>query len=265
MTCSLRILVILLISTVAASADTPVKMIAHRGGVVSDQIIENNRASIEAAVERGYWMLEVDVRRTRDGVPIAQHDGTFRRYYDDPRRVGELTWEEASQLKASPGGESPLRLTDYLEACDGRVKIMLDVKGEKEPLPTAYLQEIERVMRKHQQLDTAYMIGTEEAKQFFLGKLRISRGYDDIISARANGEDVASRYFYFPRGSKFTEQQIAKALTLGVPVVPSVNTFHYPAKEHMVRARADINRMLQGGVTQFQIDSVYDQRLQPQN
>ena len=44
----------------AAMADNPVRLIAHRGGVVNERIIENNLASIEAAVERGYWMLEVN-------------------------------------------------------------------------------------------------------------------------------------------------------------------------------------------------------------
>ncbi len=260
MTCCLRIL--LTVTAVTAStrtlADEPVKLIAHRGGVVTDEIIENNRAAIEEAVRRGYWMVEVDVRRTRDGVPIAHHDGTFQRYYGDPGSVGELTWEEVSQLKSTPGGESPLRLTDYLAACDGRLRIMLDVKAEKEPLPPEYLQAIEDAMRQHGQLKSAYLIGVEESKQHFLGKLRISRRYDDIVAARQRGEDVGSRYFFFPRGGTFTTDRIRQAMQLGVPVVPSVNTFHYPAADRHTQARRDIERMLAGGVTEFQIDSIYD-------
>lgn len=261
MTRCLTLLIAVAAVSNAGAADTPVRLIAHRGGVVSDQIIENNLAAIEAAVERGYWMVEVDVRRTRDGVPIAHHDGTFQRYYNDPRTVQEVTWQEASQLKATPGGESPLRLTDYLKACDGRLHIMLDVKGEKQKLPPEYLQQIEDVMRQYHQLSTAYMIGVEEAKQHFLGKLRISRKYDEIVAARQRGEDVSSRYFFFPRGRTFTSDNIQAALQLGVPVVPSVNTFHYPAADRTSQAREDIKRMLDGGVTEFQIDSVYDRWL----
>ncbi|CAD7694747.1 unnamed protein product, partial [Ostreobium quekettii] len=183
------------------------------------------------------------------------------RYYNDSRKVGELTWEEVSQLKATPGGESPLRLTDYLAACKGRLRIMLDIKGEKQKLPREYLQQIEDAMRQHHQLSQAYMIGVEEAKQHFRGKLRMSRGFDDIVAARERGEDVASLYFYFPRGRTFTSEDIKAALRLGVPVVPSVNTFHYPAAERMQQSRVDIERMLKGGITEFQIDSVFDQWL----
>ena len=257
----LRILLSFVAAVQVSAGDTPVRLIAHRGGVVDDQIIENNRAYIEAAVERGYWMLEVDVRRTRDNVPIAHHDSTFQRYYEDRRSVGDLSWNEVSVLRANPGGESPLRLSDYLAVCDGRVRIMLDIKSEKSPLPEKFLQEIERVMREHGQLDQAYLIGAEEARQYFLGKLRVSGGYDDIVAARKRGEDVDSRYFYFPRGRTFTSDDIVRALQLGVPVVPSINTFHYPAAERMTQAREDIDRMRRGEVTEFQIDSIYDQWL----
>ena len=44
--------------TQAASA----KIIAHRGGVVGDEFAENSPASLEAAVDRDYWMIEVDIR-----------------------------------------------------------------------------------------------------------------------------------------------------------------------------------------------------------
>jgi hypothetical protein len=46
------------------------RLIAHRGGIVDESHAENSPGSIEAAIKRGYWMLEVDIRRTRDGEPI---------------------------------------------------------------------------------------------------------------------------------------------------------------------------------------------------
>jgi len=235
-----------------------IHLIAHRGGVVSEDIIENNRGAIEAAVDRGYWMAEVDVRRTKDGVSVAHHDADFRRYYGDPRRLADMTWKEISALRSTPGNEAPLRLADYLEICDGRLRIMLDIKGGKEPLPQTYLQEIERVMVQHRQLDSAYMIGVEEAKQFFAGKLRISSSYETIQAKKKRGQDVQSRYFLFPRGRLASAQEIERGLALGVAVVPSINTFHYPRADRLSAARRDIDRLLKAGVTEFQIDSVYD-------
>src|SRR5688572_16882286 len=50
------------------------KLIAHRGGVVEDKNPENSPSAIEEAISRGYWMIEVDIRETKDGIAIAQHD-----------------------------------------------------------------------------------------------------------------------------------------------------------------------------------------------
>jgi hypothetical protein len=47
-----------------------------------------------------------------------------------------------------------------------------------------------------------------------------------------------------------------------VPVVPSVNIFHYAGlDDHFKAAESDIRRLRQLGVTEFQIDSVYDRWL----
>jgi glycerophosphoryl diester phosphodiesterase len=57
--------------------DDRIHLIAHRGGIVDDTHPENSPASVEAAIQRGYWMLEVDIRRTRDGRAVVQHDANF--------------------------------------------------------------------------------------------------------------------------------------------------------------------------------------------
>ncbi len=49
-----------------------------------------------------------------------------------------------------------------------------------------------------------------------------------------------------------------QAQQAGVPVVPSVNIFHYATKDHTPLAARDIRRLRALGVTQFQIDSVYE-------
>ena len=240
-------------------ADEPIRMIAHRGGVVTDSIIENNLAAIEAAVERGYWMVEVDVRNSKDGVAVVHHDADFKRYYGDSRRVVDLTWDQISELRATPGNERPLTLAEYLKACDGRLRIMLDVKGRD--LPESFVEGIERTLRENQQLQTTYVIGAAEAKQRLTGKAIVSRSYDQIVAAKNRGEDISNRYFLFPRGKLLKEPEVQKGIELGVPVVPSINIFHYLGINHKLRAKQDIERLRNAGVTEFQIDSVYDQWL----
>jgi glycerophosphoryl diester phosphodiesterase len=49
-------------------------LIAHRGGVITETSPECSLAAIELAAESGYAMVELDVQRSRDGVPIVFHD-----------------------------------------------------------------------------------------------------------------------------------------------------------------------------------------------
>src|SRR5690606_38159484 len=85
--------------------------------------------SIQAAIDRGYWMIEVDIRRTKDGEPIIHHDQDFKRFYGNLEKVADLTWTEIGRLKASPGGTSPLHFRYVCKMCDGKIRLMLDIKG----------------------------------------------------------------------------------------------------------------------------------------
>jgi len=63
------------------AGQTPLRLIAHRGGIVDDRYAENSSAAVEAAIARGYWMLEVGVRESKDGKLVAQHDPDFNRFF----------------------------------------------------------------------------------------------------------------------------------------------------------------------------------------
>lgn len=47
------------------------KLIGHRGGVVDSSYTENSMPALETAVKRGYYMVETDVRLTKDNQLIA--------------------------------------------------------------------------------------------------------------------------------------------------------------------------------------------------
>src|SRR5690606_37511719 len=69
-------------------------LIAHRGGVVDSSNAENSLPALQHAIERGYWMVELDLRLTKDSVLIIQHDNHFRRYYHMDKPVSAMTWKE---------------------------------------------------------------------------------------------------------------------------------------------------------------------------
>lgn len=116
--------------------------VAHRGASVAAP--ENTLAAVRAAAALGADMVEVDVRRTRDGALVLVHDATLTRTTDaarvlpsrGPWRVGDLTLAEVRRLDAG-GAHSPVHagepvptLTDVLDlAGDLGLGVQLELKA----------------------------------------------------------------------------------------------------------------------------------------
>ena len=238
------------------ATDNSLKLIAHRGGIVDPNYAENSPGAVEAAIRRGYWMIETDVRESKDGHLVVQHDPDFTDFYGDPRLVADMTWDEIKQLRAEPGGSRPIEFHELAALCKGRMRLMMDTKPPSHP--EAFYCSMEASLRENDLLDSAYFIGTEESQAWFKGKCRIGVNRDTLRLAAA-GEDVSKLYFLFEHGRTLDAEGVALARKLGVPAVVSINIFHYDdTADHVKGARADTERLLGQGVTHFQIDSIYD-------
>ena len=79
-----------------------------------------------------------------------------------------------------------------------------------------------------------------------------------MIDKFANGEDVACHYFLFDDGAKMNSSVIKMCQSLHITVVPSVNFFHYRRENPIRWAKRDIEFLKECGVTEFQIDSDFD-------
>ncbi|MEU0246625.1 glycerophosphodiester phosphodiesterase [Streptomyces sp. NPDC006235] len=99
-----------------------VTAVAHRGDPYRHR--ENTVASLRSALGRGADAVEIDVRLTRDGVPVLLHDDTLKRLWELERPVLALSWEEVRGL--TDGGVPTL--TEALAATDGH-RVMIDLPG----------------------------------------------------------------------------------------------------------------------------------------
>ncbi len=118
---------------------------------------------------------------------------------------------------------------------------------------------MESALSENGLLASAYVIGTPQSRAWFEGKALVGVGRERLRAAVESGEDVAERYFLFEHGRDLDAETVRHAQRLGVTVVPSINIFHYDdLDDHMSAAEADVKRMLELGVTEFQIDSPYD-------
>src|SRR4051794_314397 len=71
-------------------------IIAHRGA--SAWAPENTLAAFEMAMESGADGIELDVRLSRDGVPVVIHDATLRRVGGRNKRVACISAAELTQV-----------------------------------------------------------------------------------------------------------------------------------------------------------------------
>ncbi len=234
------------------------KLIAHRGGIVEGKYNEFDPASIQEAIDQGYYMLEVDVQETKDGVLILNHDNTFFRFYNNPRQVNEMTWEEVKKLRPLNGKDyHPLSFEELAKMCSGKIQLMIDVKRNS---PPEFYYKLGNIMRKYDLMKDAYFIDYD-ARKYFWGEAKFSiqdKEIEDIKSKFWEGEDVACHYFLFDAGTRLTSSVIKMCQKANITVVPSVNFGHYHFEDAGRGAKRDIEFLKACGVTEFQIDSDFD-------
>lgn len=118
--------------------DGRVMVVAHRA-CWSAGAPENSLASIARCIAIGADMIEIDIRLTKDGIPVLMHDETIDRTTSGSGKVSDLTYEEIShvRLRRGAGGDKALvseetvpTLRDVLQLTRGAILINLDVKAD---------------------------------------------------------------------------------------------------------------------------------------
>lgn len=240
-------------------------LIAHRGGYVTDKAPENSIAAIELAAERGYTMLEVDVRYTKDGVIVCFHDNDMMQDVGIIGVIEDFTFDELSKLRYKDTDERIITLDEYLErSTKYKMGIMLDIKAvDTNRNEDMFFKGIADLIEKHGLTNSTVTISREPlAEKYLKGKafLRMTHEEFDNI-ARGRRVDVSEKiWFDWPRF--ITDEMVDLIHKKGCLIMPSINIFHYdvyPQNERMERAKKDIHRMINTGVDAYQIDGVYDE------
>jgi glycerophosphoryl diester phosphodiesterase len=99
-----------------------VTAVAHRGDPY--RVRENTLPSLRSALARGADAVEVDVRLTRDRVPVLLHDATLDRLWKHDRPLSSLSADEVRELTA---GGVPTLADALAQTADARV--MIDLPG----------------------------------------------------------------------------------------------------------------------------------------
>ena len=102
---------------------------------------ENSIPAIERAIKVGMDMVELDVRRTKDGVLVLCHDAAIQSTTTGTGAIADLTYDQICQYdmrlrvnnNAVISGVHIPRLVDALKACKGRIFVNLDLAKTEIP------------------------------------------------------------------------------------------------------------------------------------
>jgi len=122
------------------------RIVAHRGA--SADRPECTLSAIRRAVEVGAHVVEIDVRTSEDGVLFLLHDSTLDRTTNGTGPANERTMAELKELDAGGWfneiyrGERIPTLGEALEACRGKIDVLLDLKDTGETYAKAVADDV---------------------------------------------------------------------------------------------------------------------------
>ena len=223
-------------SLATRTPNTDILVIAHRG--VKMQAPENTLAAIQKAIELGYDYVELDVRFTKDDVPVLMHDPTLDRTTDCSGMLRDYTLEQLGECDAGISysekfaGERVPTLKQALKFMQGKIKFYLDQKEA----PTE--QEM-AILRAHDFLPNNINIhGQADAFLALDPEAPVMRGFP------ADG-DMDNFFATTPLPFSFnsdcrtvTKEQIASAHAHGVRVFCNVLLEIFPQEEIKMMRRA---------------------------
>jgi len=173
-------------------------VIAHR--TLAGGTPENSLEGIREAKVQGADYVEVDVRRTREGVPVLMHDPTLLRTGWRPRRVRSMTLNDVARVKLRGGHVLPTLADALAQAADG-LGFALDTKDPgAAPATLAAIHDADMADRvllwsQHEEAVRHYVArapaGTEVALlRDTRSRMETERYFDDAVALGATAVSV---------------------------------------------------------------------------
>lgn len=129
---------------------TFLRPIAHRG--LHDPTmgrLENTAPAFQAAIDRGYG-IECDLQPADDGTPMVFHDEKLERLVAAAGAIASYSPAMLAKFRYKGQNQKILTFAQFLELVDGRVPLLVEVKGKKSGVDTDFVERIARQARKYE-------------------------------------------------------------------------------------------------------------------
>ncbi len=231
-------------------------LIAHRGGVITAQSPECTIAAIRLAKEQGYAMVELDIRKSKDDVPIVFHDNEMKEACGINKSINDLNADEIVKIAYVNTEEKICTFDQALSVCRSlKLGLMLDVKNMGDE---KFFRKIVTLVKKHGYENSSITINGDPDLRKHLKEIALLTVTQEEFKKVQQGLSCDLRNkFWFGLPPSLPSEMVKPLQQNGAYVIPAINTFRYPAEGHYELARKDIQRLNEAGVDGYQIDSVY--------
>ena len=231
-------------------------LIAHRGGVVTNEIPECSKKAVEMAAAYCYDMVELDVCESLDHHPIVFHDENMIDACGIKGAISDFTLAAVTQFRFINSEETVTSLDDMLALCSAlNLGVMFDIKsGENTDL---FFERIINLIKKYN-LDKACMtLGQSVAREKLKGTVLLTLPRDMLEKVKQGASVDLHGYFWFGVPKTWPVDLIKPVQQKGALVIPAINIFRYSQSQGRSEAHHDVSRLLKADVDGFQIDSIY--------
>jgi glycerophosphoryl diester phosphodiesterase len=231
-------------------------LIAHRGGVITAQGPECSIAAIRLAKQQGYAMVELDIRKSKDHVPIVFHDNDMKKACGLDKSIKDLNADEIVNIAYVNTDQTICTLEQAVQICRSlKLGLMLDVKVEEDE---KFFQKIATLIKKHGYENASVTInGDPDLRKHFKNIALLTVTQDEFKEVQQGLSCDLRHKFWFGLPHQLPSEMVKRLQQNGAYVIPAINTFRYPEEAHYELARKDIQRLNEAGVDGYQIDSVY--------
>ncbi|MBT5705617.1 MAG: hypothetical protein HOI66_04780, partial [Verrucomicrobia bacterium] len=218
-------------------------LIAHRGGVITPSSPECSLTAIRIAGQTGYDMVELDVRMSKDGIPIVFHDRTLENACGRSESISDLMAAELLTIRYLKGGDHIVTFETALQECRNQhLGIMLDLKAGRDN--AQFLTTLDQLILKTGFENATITISGTESTRLHLKHVRFTPTKAEIQQLRENHDLNLRDRFWFGLPKQLPNSDIRLLKKSGALILPAINTFRYPKSNHIELAKEDIRRLL---------------------
>jgi glycerophosphoryl diester phosphodiesterase len=161
------------------------KIISHRGEYDNRSVFENTVAAFDRVSDAAVWGIELDIRWTKDLIPVVFHDADLRRVFGSDIRINQMTLTELNM-------HSPLipALSEVIQRYGKKLHLMVELKKEAYPDPAYQANVLKDLFRSLTPQDDFHFISLRP-EMFMLIDFVASSTF--IPSARLNVKQLSGQ------------------------------------------------------------------------